>query len=141
MASISPSRPPVPDSAAATVAPALSGWVYFSALLFCILGGLNLVWGLTAVLNDEVLTVGGQGVLIADFTTWGWVHMVLGVVMLAVGFGLYAKTSWSRAGGLLLATLNLFAQMVVITAFPLWAVVVIALDVIVIFGLTARWND
>ena len=118
----------------------MSGWVLFAALLFSVVGGFDIIWGLAAVLNDEVLTVGGAGVLILDFTVWGWVHIVLGAVMLATSLGLYAMKSWARTTAILLAVLNAFAQMAVITAFPLWAILVVALDMLVIYGLTARWD-
>jgi hypothetical protein len=142
MASMSPSRPPIPDDAAATVAQPLSGWIVFAALLLTVAGVFDLMWGLAAVLNDDVVTVGGGGgVILWDFTAWGWVHIVLGSVMLAAAMGLYALKSWARTVAIVLATLNAILQIGVMTAFPLWALLAVALDLLVLYGLTTRWGQ
>src|SRR5262249_3175594 len=70
--------------------PELSGWIVFAALMLLVAGGFSLVYGLAAVLNDQVVTVGGQGVLVWDFTVWGWAHMVVGAIMLLTCWGLFA---------------------------------------------------
>lgn len=142
MESMSPSRPPIPDDAAATVAPPLSGWIVFAALLLTVAGVFDVMWGLAAVLNDDVVTVGGGGgVILWDFTAWGWIHIVLGSVMLAAAMGLYALQSWARTVAIVLATVNAVLQIGVMTAFPLWALLAVALDLLVLYGLTTRWGD
>src|SRR4051812_411518 len=72
---------PTPSRSAPRDAYEPSGWATFAGLMLAIGGFFSAMWGLAAVLNDEVLAVGNQGVLIADFTTWGWVHILLGVIM------------------------------------------------------------
>jgi hypothetical protein len=140
--SMSPSRPPIPDDAAATIAQPMNGWIVFAALLLTVAGVFDLMWGLAAVLNDEVLTVGGAGgVIVWDFTVWGWVHIVLGAVMLAAALGLYALKTWARTVAIALAAVNAVLQIAVMPAFPLWALLVVALDVLVLYGLTTRWGD
>ena len=118
----------------------LGGWGAFAAVVLFLAGTFSFLYGLAAVLNDEVVTVGGGGgVIVWDFTAWGWVHMILGTIMVAVAVGLIQTKSWARWGGVLFATINAIAQLSVITAFPIWALIVIAMDVIVIYQLTARW--
>jgi hypothetical protein len=142
MESMSPSRPPIPDDAAATVSTPLGGWVVFAALLLTVAGVFDVMWGLAAVLNDDVVTVGGAGgVILWDFTAWGWVHIVLGCVMLAAAMGLYALKSWARTVAIVLATVNAILQIGVMTAFPLWALLAVALDLLVLYGLTTRWGE
>jgi hypothetical protein len=118
----------------------IGGWATFAAVVLFLSGVFSGLYGLGAVLNDKVVTVGGNGgVIIADFTTWGWVHMALGVVMFGVAFGLFAMKGWARWSAVAIATINAIAQLTIITAFPIWALIVIALDVTVIYQLTVNW--
>ena len=116
-----------------------SGWVSFAAVILFMAGSLGFLYGLGAVLNDEVITVQGRGVIVWDFTTWGWVHMSVGVIMILTSAGLLMGREWGRVMGVIFATLNAIGQVGLITAFPLWSILLIALDVIVIYQLTARW--
>jgi hypothetical protein len=121
--------------------PELSGWIVFAALMLSVAGGFSVIYGLAAVLNDQVVTVGGRGVIVWDFTVWGWVHMVVGATMLIVCWGLFALQGWARWAAIFIAVVSAMIQMAVITAFPLWSIMMITLDVIIIYQLTARWNE
>jgi hypothetical protein len=118
-----------------------SGWIVFAAIMLLTAGTFDLVWGLAAVFNDQVVTVGGQGVIIADFTVWGWIHIITGAVMLLTCWGLFAMKGWARWTAVFIATLSAILQVGVLPAFPLWALLIITIDVIVIYQLTARWSD
>ena len=108
--------------------------------MLLVAGGFSLVYGLAAVLNDQVVTVGGSGgVLVWDFTVWGWIHLVAGALMLLTCWGLFAMKGWARWTAIFVATLNAMVQLGTITAFPLWAIVIITLDVIIIYQLTVNW--
>jgi hypothetical protein len=117
-----------------------SGWIVFAATMLFIVGMFDGIWGLGAVLNDKVVTVGGGGVIVADFTVWGWVHIVTGCLMIATSVGLFAMKGWARWFGIFFASLSAILQIGVLTAFPIWALIVVALDVVVIYQLTARWD-
>ena len=131
------------DSVPAAAAPReaeLSGWGAFAGVILFLAGTFSFLYGLGAVLNDEVVTAGGTGgVIVWDFTAWGWVHMALGVAMVAVSVGLFATRGWARWGAVAFATINAIAQITIITAFPIYALIVIAMDVIVIYQLTTNW--
>ena len=116
-----------------------SGWVIFAAVILFMAGSLGFFYGLGAVLNDEAITVQGRGVIVWDFTAWGWVHMILGLIMVLTSIGLLRGQGWARGMGIVFATVHAVAQVGLITAFPLWSILLIALDVIVIYQLTARW--
>jgi hypothetical protein len=133
------STPHVSAQAGARAEPELSGWIVFAALMLLVAGGFSIVYGLAAVLNDKVVTVGGQGVIVADFTVWGWVHMVAGALMLLTCWGLFALKGFARWVAIFIATLNAMIQMATITAFPLWSIMMITLDVIIIYQLTVNW--
>jgi hypothetical protein len=117
-----------------------SGWVTFAAIVLFIGGFFGAMWGLAGILNDEVVSVGGKGVIVWDFTAWGWAHLVIGCVMMAASFALFAGRGWARWLAVAVATLSAVAQIGSISAFPLYALAVLALDITVIYQLTARWS-
>src|SRR3954452_4483694 len=97
-----------------------TGWAAFAGVVLFIAGSLNFFYGLAGILNDEVITVQGRGVAIWDFTAWGWIHLILGVIMVLTGSGLFAAQTWARTMAVLCATLNAIAQIGLISAFPLF---------------------
>jgi hypothetical protein len=115
-----------------------SGWAAFAGVVLFIAGWLNFFYGLGGILNDEVVTVQGRGVVIWDFTAWGWIHLVIGVAMVLTSAGLFTGATWGRVGGVVFATLNAIAQIGLITAFPLFSILIIILDVLVIYHLTTE---
>lgn len=116
-----------------------SGWVAFAAILLLINGLFAVLYGLAAIINDKVVTVGGRGVMIADITTWGWITLVLGVTAMLTGWGLFTGNPVARILGIVFASLQAIAQFGVVSAFPLWSILIIAVDIIIIYNLTVRW--
>jgi hypothetical protein len=78
-------------------------------------------------------------VAIWDFTAWGWIHLILGVVMVLAAGGLFTGQTWARGVAVVFATLNAIGQIGLITAFPLFSILLIVLDVLVIYNLTVGW--
>jgi hypothetical protein len=117
-----------------------SGWIVFAATMLFLVGMFDAIWGLGAILNDQVVTVGGQGAIVWDITVWGWVHLLVGLVMIATSVGLFMMKGFARWLGIFIAALSAVLQVGVLTAFPVWGLIVIALDVVVIYQLTARWQ-
>lgn len=131
--------PPHVPAATARAEAELSGWVVFAAIMLFVVGVFDLCYGLAAVLNDDVVTVGGAGVIVWDFTVWGWVHMVVGAIMMLVSWGLFSRQGWARWTAVFISTVAALLQIGVITAFPLWSLLMITLELIVIYHLTVRW--
>jgi hypothetical protein len=118
-----------------------TGWTVFAGVLLFIVGSLDALWGLAGILNDEIVFVGGQGVIIADVTTWGWIHLILGSIVASTGLGLFAGADWARLAAIFFVAINAVAQIVWFPAAPLWAFLMIILDVTIIYQLTARWEE
>jgi hypothetical protein len=118
-----------------------TGWTVFAGALMLIVGSLDALYGLAAILNDEVVVVGGQGVIIADITTWGWIHLILGSIVAATGLGLFAAANSARWAAIFFVSVNAVAQIVWFPAAPLWAFLMIVLDVTILYQLTARWEE
>lgn len=118
-----------------------TGWTIFAGVLCFIFGSLVALWGLAAVLNDNIVLVGGGGgVMLADITTWGWVHLILGSIVALTGLGLFAGAGWARWAAIFFVTVNIITQIVWFPAAPLWAFLMILLGAIVIYQLSARWE-
>jgi hypothetical protein len=128
-----------PDTTRRPVTP--TGWAMFAGLLLLMLGSLDFFWGLAGILEDENLIVGGHGAIIVDLTAWGWVMLILGAIQVLVGFGLLAGAEWARWAGVFLAALAAIGQIGIVTAFPIWSFIVILLAVLVMYGLTVRWEE
>ena len=118
-----------------------TGWTVFAGAVLFMVGSLDALFGLAAILNDEVVVVGGHGALIADITTWGWVHLLLGSLMALTGLALFAGSSGARWIAVFFVMVNAISQIVWFPVAPLWAFLIIILDVTVIYQLTARWVD
>jgi hypothetical protein len=119
-----------------------TGWTVFAGMVLVIVGFLDALWGLAGILNDQVVFVGngGQGVIVADVTTWGWVHLILGSIMALTGMALFTGNSTARWVAVLFVAVNAISQIVFFPLAPLWAFLIIILDVTIIYQLTARWD-
>ncbi|MGH3023772.1 MAG: DUF7144 family membrane protein [Gaiellaceae bacterium] len=119
---------------------ARSGWAAFAGLVLMLAGSFNVIFGLTAIFEDETLTAVGGRVIVWDLTAWGWIHLVLGLAQLLAAVGLFAGRGWARWAAIAFAMVNAIAQVGFITVYPLWTLLVITLDLIVIYQLSARWE-
>jgi hypothetical protein len=118
-----------------------TGWTVFAGVILLIVGSLDALYGLAAILNDEIVIVGGNGVILADVTTWGWVHLILGSIVALTGLGLFAAVSAARWAAVFFVSISAIAQIVWFPAAPLWAFLMIILDITIIYQLTARWEE
>lgn len=118
-----------------------SGWTVFTGALLLIIGSLDALWGLAAILNDDVVVVGGHGVLVADVTLWGWVHLILGSIVAGTGLMLFAGNPTARMLAIFFVSINAVSQIVWFPLAPLWAFLIILLDVAIIYQLTTRWDE
>jgi hypothetical protein len=113
----------------------LSGWRTFAGVAFYLVGGFNIVGGLAALFKDEVFMVGKEGLLVADYTAWGWFLFIVGLLQLAAGIGIFRGRGWGRLLGVLLAALSAMLHIAFLVAFPAFGLITIALSVLVIYGL------
>jgi hypothetical protein len=122
---------------------AWSGWIGFAGLMMMIIGAIDFFEGLIAVIRKEYYAFTPQGLIVFNVTTWGWLAMIFGVVLFLVGLGLTGGAGWARWVGIILIAVNLLGQLGWLgnSATPVWTLTVIALQIIVLYALTARWSD
>ena len=118
----------------------ISGWatggITFAATLAVLVGTFQVLQGLVAIFNDDFYIVTRNYTFDLDISAWGWIHLLIGLVMLGVGFGLYARALWAVIGGLAIAMLSALSNFFFIPYYPIWALLLIALDVFIIWSLT-----
>jgi hypothetical protein len=121
----------------------MAGWIGFAGMLMLILGGIDVFQGLIALFEDEYYVVTGSGFLVVDLTAWGWIMVIWGVLLVLAGLALLAGRSWARWFTIVVVTLNVFAQLGFLgnSQYPLWALTALALNVVVLYALTARWRE
>ncbi len=118
------------------------GWVAFGGIMMIVLGAFQAMMGLVALLDDTYYLVTRNGFVVSlDYTTWGWVHLILGLVALGTGLGVMFGQTWARVVGIVLATISAIVNMAFLPAYPLWSILVIAVDVVVIYALAVHGGD
>lgn len=99
-------------------------------------GVFQAIEGLMALLRSSYYVVGtDQLVVQVGYPVWGWVHLVLGVLLVAVGVGVLAGNAAARVTGIVLAALSAVVNLAFVAAYPVWAIIVIAIDIVIIYAL------
>jgi multisubunit Na+/H+ antiporter MnhG subunit len=112
-----------------------SGGTVFAGVLLLMEGILGIVAGIAAIAEDDVYTRVGDYVFEFNLTTWGWIHLILGVLLAVTGWGILQGAAWARGLGVGLAALAVVFQFMWLPYQPVWAVVSIAIGVFVIWAL------
>ena len=118
----------------------ISGWaaggITFAACVLVLIGAFQLIAGLAAIFDDEFYVVTNNYAFNLDVSAWGWIHLLLGVLLVATGFGLFARSTWAGVTALVLVMVSAVVNFFFIPYYPFWSIVVIALDMWVIWALT-----
>jgi len=117
------------------------GWTVFAALMMILIGFWHAIAGLVAILEDEFYVAGLNYVFQFDATTWGWVHLILGVLILLAGIGLFSGAVWARTLGVILAVISAIAGFAWLPYYPIWGILITTGAVFVIWALTAHGRD
>jgi uncharacterized membrane protein HdeD (DUF308 family) len=112
------------------------GWVTFSGIMILIVGVMNVIYGIAAIDNSTFFVQDAKYVL-SDLNTWGWLLLVVGAVQVVAAFGIWSRTAWGRWIGIISASCNAILQLLFIPSFPLAALALFSIDVLVIYGLAA----
>lgn len=117
------------------------GLTVFAGAMMILIGSFQVVQGMVALFNDNFYVVGEEYVFQFDVTTWGWVHLLMGIVVAVAGFGLFSGAVWARTVGVILAGLSAVANFLWLPYYPVWSLLIIALNVLVIWALVAHGRD
>jgi hypothetical protein len=120
---------------------AWTGFAIFAGTMLLILGAINAFQGLIALLDDQSVAMHEGNLVIVDKTTWGWVVLIFGILIAAAGGCLLLGQPWARIAAIVLVGVHLVSQVASLGAYPVWSLLMIALDVVVLFALTTHWGD
>ena len=112
------------------------GWVAFAGTLLFIVGTINVIEGIAAIGNANFFAHNTHYVF-ANLNTWGWIVLILGSCQLLVGLGVFVKNQFARWTGVVVLGANCLAQFLMMPAYPLWALMMITMDILAIYGLIA----
>jgi hypothetical protein len=123
----------------------VSGWVYgfaaFAGAVMLMIGIFQALAGLAAIFENEFFVVSSNYAYEIDVTAWGWIHLILGAIIAFAGISIYTGQAWARSVGVLLAILSAIANFFFIPYYPVWAVLIIALNIAVIWALVQYGPD
>lgn len=118
-----------------------AGYAAFAGVVLIMVGFFQAVAGLAAIVDDTFYVVGREYVFQFDATTWGWIHLIIGVIVLLAGFGIFSGNVLARTVGVLAAAISGLAAFMWLPWYPVWGVVIIALDIAIIWALTMHGRD
>jgi len=117
------------------------GFILFAGIMMVMAGFFQAFSGLVALFQNEFFVATRNYLFQFDATSWGWIHLLLGIVVAAAGFAVMAGRTWGRVVGITLAMLSALANFAFIPYYPFWALTVIALDIFVIWALAAHGGE
>jgi hypothetical protein len=125
-----------------TVQEATTGnWVLFASSMLALLGGMQIIAGLVGIFNADFYVTTANNLIVFNQTTWGWIHLVLGLVSMLAAVGILVGATWARIYGVFLATLLMLGHIVFLTAYPLWSIIAIIVNGLVIYALTLHGDE
>ena len=118
------------------------GWIAFAGMMMILLGTFHAIQGLVALFQDEYFLVAKSGLVVhVDYTTWGWAHLILGIVIALAGISLFTGKVWARVLGVLIVMISAVVNIGFLAAYPIWSALMIAVDILVIWALTVHGGE
>ena len=121
-----------------------AGWIAFAGIVLLIIGALDVLQGFTAIIKDEYVVSTPKGLATFDATGWGWTTLIWGILIFITGLGLLGGSGWARWVAIIGVGLNAIGQIGFLAnypqAYPLWNILIVALNILVLYALTARWQ-
>ncbi len=112
-----------------------TGWILFAWLMLMVAGAFAIIDGIVAISRSSFFTAYGAHYVYTNLNTWGWLQLIVGIVAVLAGFGVMYGREWGRWIGIIIAALSLLVQIFWIPIVPFWALTIIVLDMLVIYGL------
>ena len=118
------------------------GMVIFAGTMLLMLGALQAMEGLVAIFQDDYYLVTRSGMIVSlDYTAWGWTHLIIGLIAVGVGIGVFAGQMWARVAGIVVAAVSILVNVAFLPAYPIWIMIVIGIDVLVIYALAVHGKE
>ncbi len=113
----------------------------FAGIMMMMIGFFHGLAGLSGIIQDDFYAVLPNYVLKFDVTTWGWIHLIGGIIVVLAGFGLFSGAVWARTVGVIIASVSALVSFAWIPVYPIWSIVLLAIDVTIIWALSVHGRD
>jgi len=120
---------------------AAAGLTVFAAVMLMMIGAFQAIQGIIALANDTFYVVGQEYIFQFDLTTWGWIHLLLGILVAVAGYFVLQGAVWARTVGVIVAVVSALFNFAWLPYYPVWSIIIITLNVFVIWALTAHGRD
>lgn len=111
------------------------GWIAFAGAMMILLGTFHVIAGLVALFDEDYFLVGKSGLVVEmDYTGWGWAHLIIGLIVIFAGLGLFTGQTWARIVAVMLAMFSAVANLAFLSAYPIWSTIMIVVDILVIYA-------
>ena len=117
------------------------GLTMFAGFMMLMLGGWWIIAGLVAIVNDDFYVVTQEWIFEFSTTSWGWIHLILGIVVLFAGIGVFSAAVWARTVGVILAGISGLVAFAWLPYFPVWGILFVTLSVFTVWALTVHGRD
>jgi hypothetical protein len=117
------------------------GFIAMAGIILIVAGVLHVIEGIVGLFNNDFYVVSQKWVFQFNVTTWGWIHILVGIIALLAGIGLFSGAVWARTVAVLVAVLSIIINFVWLPYYPWWALLIIAFDFFVIWAVTAHGRD
>jgi hypothetical protein len=121
--------------------PTAAGFVFFAGIMMVVTGIFEAIEGFAAIIKNEFFVVTPNYAYKIDASAWGWIHLILGIVVVLAGLAVFRGALWGRLIGITIAGLSAIANFFFIPYYPFWSILIIALDVFVIWALAAHGRE
>lgn len=113
----------------------MAGFAIFAGFLMILSGIFQIIQGLAAVFNGDLFVVSPNYIYAIDLTTWGWIHVIVGIIIALAGLAIFSGKAWGRTIGIILAGLSAIANFFYIPYYPIWSIIILTIDIVIIWAL------
>jgi hypothetical protein len=119
--------------------PGAYGWIGFATVILFLLGCFHAIQGLVALVDDQKFLIADSGLVVSvDYTVWGWVHLVGGIIVVFASLALFTGRLWARIVGVVAAFASAIVNIAFLSAYPIWSTIMIAMDILIIWAITVH---
>ena len=117
------------------------GWIMFAAIMMLLIGFFHVIAGLVAIVDDNFYVATKEYIFQFDRTTWGWIHLIFGIVVFLAGLSLFKGAIWARTVGVILGVISAVVGFAWLPWYPIWGILIVVIAVSVIWALTIHGRD
>lgn len=117
------------------------GWVYFAGILMLVRAFFQAFLGIVALTQSNFYVVTSDRLAVYNFTAWGWIHLLISVILLTAAFSVFVGGTYGRIVGSLMIAVSLVANLIFLPAYPIWSIIAIVIDSLILYALIVRGGE